>query len=394
MHLGRLFGNHLGKDTAAAIFGEIQPDAPTLRKLSWTPTVSGAWFKVALDGFDYLPNPITDEFIEDFYDSARDHIEVWECALNTRFEDLADRHYSSPSDSVRLSWSEVAGSPVEYVLYYGLSTGNCDTELARFAAGQTAYSYTHRALADDEYFYKVVAIDAGGNEADSNEESQTIDGAPDPPTAIALSHNDGNGETTISWTAPGTGADHYHLYSGDPPDLLGAPTNVADTDEVIDNSALTGHVEYLVRAVDAGGQEEANLSQMVRLDASGGTAVSRPNSPAIADAYAAEGGEITVLADYDKRNEAGTAATVKMYVDDGAGGGVDWNTPVASASLVIGTDVERVSLTSSGLTGGLTYEVGVRALTAGGVQDPNTDTVEVTTDDAAPTAPTLASVIV
>ena len=84
---------------------------------------------------------------------------------------------------------------------------------------------------------------------------------------------------------------------------------------------------------------------------------------------------------------------LNLYVNDGAGGAIDWNTVEASASLP-GFGVVQVTLTSSGLTAGDTYRCGVRAETDAGVEDTNTNYEEVTADDDMPFSPDIGAELV
>ncbi len=201
---------------------------------------------------------------------------------------------------------------------------------------------------------------------------------------------------SLSWTASASSdVDHYNIYRGKDAniELTAAAYDTAASSPWTD-SLVDGHYEYLVRAVDGDGNEEANLSQMVAIDISGGARLQRPNEPSVLDYRAAAGGEVELTVAYVREGEDGTATEVRLYVNDGAGGAIDYNTSVGSASLASGLDFQAVTITSSGLSGGLTYRCGVRARTAGGVEDANTDHVEVTTDATAPSAPTLSGSII
>ena len=179
------------------------------------------------------------------------------------------------------------------------------------------------------------------------------------------------------------------------PAISGTPqTTDAASPWTQNNSALTGHREYLVRAVDAAGNEEANLAQMVAIDLTAGVRDERPNQPAILGARAVADGEVEIEVAYDRTGEAGVAATVRLYANDGEGGAMDWDTPVGTANLTAGVNVQTVTIESSGLSGELTYLLGVRARTAATVEDANTTTPSLTTDATAPGASTLAATAV
>lgn len=206
------------------------------------------------------------------------------------------------------------------------------------------------------------------------------------------------GTVTLTWTASTSAdIDHYDIYRSGADGLIDLEGAVHDTDVASPWSesvaGLTGVYAYLVRASD-GTNQEANLSQMVQVNLTSGAETLRPNEPTILLAEAIVGGEISVHAMYERAGEAGVATVIEMFVNDGAGGAVDWNTSVGSATLATDALVDSVELESTGLTGGLTYLVGVRAKTAALVYDENTNTESVLTDSTAPTAPTLTATVV
>lgn len=393
-HFGRRFGNAFGHDLVDNRYPVIQAGRPSLRDLSWDQLyASDEVYFPAADG-EALTDVVTDGTRELTHvpDDIRQYVEVWVGSARNVGEHLGTRHFTSPLDRVKSAWAEVAGDPVSYALKRGTASGGPYTTIKTFDSGEDTYEHITDDLADDTYYGIVTVADEAGNTANSGEQSQAISSAPEPPTSISVSHNDGNGETTISWTKSTSGdAAGYYLRSGDPVNLDDSPTDLGDVaSKVIDNSATTGHVEYLVTCYDAGGNEGMAFSAMVSIDLTGGAEDLRPNRPTMIHAWAAAGGEIEVLARYDSRGEGATATSIRMYTNNGAGGAMDWGTPVATENLTGTASVRLVSLTSSGLTGGLTYDVGIRSRTDGGVEDENTDTVEVTTDSTAPTAPTLS----
>lgn len=203
---------------------------------------------------------------------------------------------------------------------------------------------------------------------------------------------------TLDCTAS-TSADinHYHIYRSGLDGKIDLASIHAETDSFPwseDITGGTGRRAYLVRAVDDDDNEEANLSQIVWVDIVAGAVSTAPNEPGLVSAVAVADGEAEVAAIYDRTGEAGEATTIYLYANDGGGGTVDWGTSIGSATLGTGRTVQMVEITSSGLTGGKTYLVGVRAETAAGVQDQNTETASVTTDAAAPDAPVVTGTVV
>jgi hypothetical protein len=256
-------------------------------------------------------------------------------------------------------------------------------------------SYLDGPLEDGTYEYRVVAEDPEGDTATSDVESVTISSAPEPPSDLSVSVSSGTLELT--WTAsPSSDGDHYAVYraqDGDVEPWKSPHATPAGSPWSEDVSTVTGRLLYLVRAVDSDGNEEANVSQMVAVELESGAEVARPNSPTIIEGRPAAGGEVEVVAGYTRADEGGEATKLNLYVNDGAGGAIDWGTVEASASLP-GYGSAQVTLTSSGLTAGSTYKCGVRAETAAGVEDTNTAYIEVTADDDTPAGADLRAGVV
>ncbi len=396
-HYGRRFGNYYGLDTATAIDVAVDVDNPSRRNLIWTQSVTAAIPVVAIDGKESFTR-FTDgtTAIADFPQDAREHIEVWECSAQNIDENL-DRFFSAPADTIRLSWSEATGDPDSYQVLRSTTTGVfTDSAIALFFSGPATYQFDDGPLDDDTYFHIIRGFDVAGNATDSNEEENTVDGPPAPPTDLDFTHTDSTKTTKLTWTASAT-ATGYNLYDGvDDADILGTPTalgNVVTTS--IDQTGVTGRRTYLVRATDGTGNEDGNLSQMVYLDLSAGVQVSRPNAPQTQTASAIADGEIRIVCWYDTRGQRGVATEVNMYVNDGSGGAVDYGTSVGVATVTYTAGTERIVVDSSGVSGGgSTFIVAVRAKTAGGVESQNTDTSSVVTDDTGPGAITLTTSVV
>ncbi len=390
MHFGRIWGNYWGDDEAAGIYAAIDPDDPSARTLSWSAGPSGCVYVVMLDATEHWRGTATE--LSGIPPDVRENIEVWECSPQNRAEDLT-LFATSALEHVALAWAEATGTPARYELYRSLTSGSyTDPPVFECMAGQTSYSYRDGPLADDTYYYRLTAYDAAGNAVNAAEQDVTVNRSPAPPTDVQVSHNDGTGLTTISWTAPADAdLDHYAIRYGDPLELTGSPD---DTDSASpwtqDNSGVTAHREFLVQSVDAAGNASGALSSMAAIDLDAGVQVSRPNSPTVLGQAAIAAGEAQVMASYDRTGASASAATLELYANDGAGGAVDYNTAVGSIAVPAGGP-HALAVESSGLTGGLTYVLAVRARTSGGVEDLNTDTVSVLTDSTAPGAPTFTA---
>lgn len=150
--------------------------------------------------------------------------------------------------SVALKWTTSTGA-TSYNVYQGTSAGGEST--TPIVTGITATSYNVSSLTSGQvYFFKLVAVDAGGNSAASSEVTTTVLAA----VPSGLSATAANGAVTLSWTAS-TGATSYNIYQGSSAGGEGnsAATSVSATSMTI--SGLTNGQTYYfkVAAVDAGG---------------------------------------------------------------------------------------------------------------------------------------------
>ena len=395
MKFGQRFGNPMGDVDPQALYVEIPPQRAWDRRLSWTPTHTvNVVYHLLVDGEQYAVTSATS--LDTVPQDARAVMEIIETSVQNADEDLRNVA-TPPMDRARVEWSEVAGAPSDYLVNRRAQGGAYpSTPMGGMSSGQDSYTFADGPLDDDVYEWRVSARDVAGNQADSADAEGTVSSAPSPPTGLAASLT--AGMLTLTWTAsPSADMDHYAVYrsaAGGLVQIDAAPLDtVAASPYTEDVSSLTGRYAWLVRAVDGDGNEEAGLKTMVALDLTTGDQVLRPNSPEILDARAVAGGEATVTALYVRPGEVGVATSVRLYADDGAGGGVDWNTLVATATLRPNATMQTVELTTTTLTGGLTYELGARARTAAGIEDENLDTVEVTTDDTAPGTPVVTVTI-
>lgn len=137
----------------------------------------------------------------------------------------------------------------------------------------------------------------------------------------------------------------------------------------------------------SGVYEDADTREiLLELDAAGQRIV-RPTSPDSLKAAAAPSGGATVTAIYDGQSDEEPATAAVLYYDNGTGI-VDYVTPLATATLRFdgGSRRSEISFAVTGLTNGTTYLFSVRARTAKGAEDQNTDTASVVADTTPPAA--------
>jgi len=238
-------------------------------------------------------------------------------------------------------------------------------------------SYTDTGLTPGEtYHYRVIAVDAGGNESPpSNVDSAVAqDLPPAAPTGLVAITGTGEGEIDITWNANGEpDFDHYRLERDTDPGF-GPGSDPFDTPATFyDDSGLTPGETYHYRviAVDAGGNESppSNVDSAVAQDLP-------PAAPTGLVAITGTGeGEIDITwnangePDFDHYR-------LERDTDPGFGPGSDpFDTPATFYD-------------DSGLTPGETYHYRVIAVDAGGNESPPSNVDSAVAQDLPPAAPT------
>ena len=209
---------------------------------------------------------------------------------------------------------------------------------------------------------------------------------------------------TLTWTAsPSRDADHYHIYASTRNAVIilnGVPHAEAATSPYEENvGGFSGRYQHLVRAVDAEGKEEANISEMVSVALQDGVQIAQPAEPRIVGAEAAAGGKIEVSWLYDPYFEylgPGAAHEGRVYWDNGTGT-IDWDTPKTTVVMSNPTTAVWWSWTSEALVDEQEYLFAVRIATAAhpdGIETQNTDEHAATPDSDVPSTPVLTGEII
>ncbi len=125
--------------------------------------------------------------------------------------------------------------------------------------GQVAYHADSGLVPGDEYFYRVFAIDTGGNESapSSVESAIALDLAPAAPTSVVAVSGAGEGEIDVDWDDNAeSDFDHYRVERADNPEFTGATSFTAGASEYGDSGLTPGETyHYRVYAVDANSNE-------------------------------------------------------------------------------------------------------------------------------------------
>jgi len=153
---------------------------------------------------------------------------------------------------VVLTWAAVTGATSYKVFRGTASNGQSTTPIA---TNVTASTYTNTGLTNGTaYFYKVSAVNAGGDSALSNEASATPIAPPVAPTGLTATP--GNTQITLAWQ-PVTGATSYNLYRGTTAGGQGTtPLVTGLTAPNYVNTGLTNGTAYYYRvaALNASGE--------------------------------------------------------------------------------------------------------------------------------------------
>jgi subtilase family serine protease len=156
---------------------------------------------------------------------------------------------SATAGSLNLAWTASTGA-TSYNIFEGMSPGGEGTTAAESGLSSTSASLSS-LTPGKQYFFTVVAIDAGGSSMASAEASGTTIAS--PPSGLAASA--GNGSVSLSWTAS-TGATGYNVYEGTTSSGEGTTpvqSGVSGTSVSI-GGLSNGKVYYFtVAAADAGG---------------------------------------------------------------------------------------------------------------------------------------------
>jgi hypothetical protein len=296
----------------------------------------------------------------------------------------------SPLDEVLLT---ITGDPVLHHIERRPDDG--DWERIASILGDT---YRDGPLDDGLYHYRAVAEDEEGDTAPSEVESVSVSSMPDPPSGLDWTWNPDTKTLTLHWQAsPSEDVLAYRLREGTGLlEVRSAP--VYEGPSLSWERVFTDETEDLlwsVRAVDADGNEEQNVSQVLAIPFEDGAPSARPAEPRWVEARAIEDGKIELEWLYDPRYEAygpGAAHEARIYWDAGTGE-IDFSAPHATVPMDNPTSATRYTWQSAPLTDGQTYRFTIRIATApwpAGLETHNTDGHSATADSSAPLPPLLS----
>jgi Fibronectin type III domain len=178
----------------------------------------------------------------------------------------------------------------------------------------------------------------------------------------------------------------YHVYAntgaGDPIDYATPIAAVSGTAWTSGTLAAPGTWSFGVRAFDGNGEEQnLDCAVVIVLDGNGNDITNRPAPPVGLRAFATAGSSIRVEWFYPPTNGSKAPTGFDVYCTAGP---ISYSSTAATVAFnagVLSTFVTNIS----GLTGGTTYSIGVRAYNASGAET-NTVVISVVADATGPAA--------
>jgi hypothetical protein len=269
---------------------------------------------------------------------------------------------------VTLQWTAPGtsgdGTVLGYDVYEGTSTGGEATAPVNGSTPVTGTSYTVTGLANGTtYWFTVKAVNAKGSSAASGQATATPATVPGPPTGLTAKA--GQGQVTLTWTAPATdggsavtGYDVYQSTSkgGEATPPVNGTTPIPATTTSYTATGLANGTTYwfTVKAVNAAGRSPASNEVQAT------PAATTPTPPRTVRASAGAG---SVALTWTAPATDGGSAVKGYDVYEGTSSGGESSTPVNGTTLVTGT-----SYTAKGLANGTTYWFTVKTV-GGGQRD-------------------------
>ena len=414
--------------TFGGLFGDYRPS--NIRSVPhghgvWTVTVtpdsdypSPCAFIIALNGKHYasLPGSSQSDFsfsIKTYSNSVRTPIvEV----IQTQIETLdagffPDGFFTSvqPSQLI-VTWTPpaVVSDVFGYNIYWDKGEGTVqytDDYLLQYVqeTGETQYTYATDDVDSGTYKTVVRTIDSSGNESNNTTAATTsVSTYPSVATGVNISYSNSTHKATITWTDPSDiGAGNIRIYhnSGDADKPYADYGTIIDTvsaaTETWESPVLTeGYWVFGLRAYN-GSVEELNTAIMerVRIDASLNAVVGYPPSPILAVSTSV-GGKVRLTAYVNSFLAGGFASTVQFFTNDGAGGAVDYGTPLGTGyyGLTSAGEMRYVEFETSAY-GETSRIFGAKCYTEGGTESNNAQEMTIIPNATLPPQPGSQSTV-
>jgi fibronectin type 3 domain-containing protein len=269
------------------------------------------------------------------------------------------------SASVTLNWTVSSGA-TSYNVYRGTTAGG--ESATPLATGIATASYSDIAVTNGtKYYYKVAAVNGGGNSAESAEASATPQAtAPAAPTSLTATP--GNASVTLNWTAS-SGATSYNVYRGitaggeSATPLATGIASVSYPDTTVTNGTK---YYYKIAAVNAGG---------IGAQSAEASATPQPPAPSAPAGLTATAGNATVTLNW---TASSGATSYNVYRGTTAAG---------ESAIPLATGITSVSYSDTTVSNGTRYYYTVAAAGIAGIGVQSTE-VSATPQPPPPIAPT------
>jgi fibronectin type 3 domain-containing protein len=255
---------------------------------------------------------------------------------------------------VVLTWAAPASNGGSAVTGYKVYRGTVSGGESLLAIVGNVLTYTDSGLTNGQtYFYRVSAVTAAGEGAQSSEASATPTTVPSAPQALAATG--GNAQVTLTWSAPssngGTSITGYKIYRGT---TSGGETLLTTLGNVLTytDSGLTNGQRYYYKVSAINSVGEGPMSS--EASATPAAPATMPSAP---QSLQANAGDAQVVLTWSAPSSNGGSAVTgyKIYRGTASGG----ETLLATVGNVL-------TYTDSGLTNGLTYYYKVSAVNSVG----------------------------
>ena len=277
-----------------------------------------------------------------------------------------------------MSWQAPASQGESDITGFNISRSTIQGSLGSIISLGNVHTFTDSPLTNGvTVYYRVCALNIQGEGEWSNEVPATPATVPGAPTLNSATP--GNGQVTLSWSAPSNGGNAiiaYKVYRGTEADSKVILETLGVVLTYTDTSAINGQIYYYqVSAVN--GQGEGALSNEV--SATPSAPATRPNAPTLNTPTAGDG---QVTLSWSKPGDGGSAITGYNIYRGTSSGAESFHTAVDAV----------LSYTDTGLTNGQTYYYQVSAVNEVGESDRSAErSATPESGDTVPGAPTLSS---
>ena len=396
----------LGGNLVSGLFAEAL--GKDMWRLEWVP-ISVAWdsgYMIAVDGKHALTVRGIESITIQGEPDANPVVEIVQIPA-----DLADPGYfipgyfsTTPDNKIKITWDAPASviDVERYRVYWDAGAGTVVFDDVHnigevLEDGSGSYELFTDELAVDTFKFVIRTVDDAGNEStNTTANSQVLSKYPGLVTAEAIVYDNGTDKVTITWTDPADiGSGDVRIYTNNGsltnlfPDYSTPLATIAAGVQTFTSAALADGIHVFGLRVFDGTNEEPNTSVILTVRVEGLSEVSgSPQKPEL-QALNSDGGKVKLIAIVDANSEVtDLARKVKFFTNDGAGGAVDYNTPLGG---------DFVNLNMRGLRFRAFFETsafaetarkfGVEAFTDAGVASVRADEVTITPDATSPPQP-------